>query len=141
MPYCNARRTVLSGVENGKQTYLRKDVKHRWKKEGALGGHSFPPEQIGTGIQKYYTGLSFRRAAKAVKEQFGLEDTDISPQTIRNWVHRYTNAAVKLTRGYKAAGGACGGAAVNPSFITSGCGGWCWTTLPATSLGATMTFP
>ena len=104
-PYCNSRRTVLNGVENGKQTYLCKERKHRWKKGGALGGHSFPPDQIGTGIQKYYTGLSFRGAAKAVKEQFGLEDTDISPQTIRNWVHRYTDVAVELTKGHKADGG------------------------------------
>ena len=70
-----------------------------------MGGHSFPPDQIGTGIHKYYTGLSFRLAAKAVEQQFGLGDTDISPQTIFNWVHRYTDVAVELVRRYKAAGG------------------------------------
>ena len=112
-PYCNSPRTVLNGVGNGKQTYLCKERRHRWKKGGALGGHSFPPDQIGTGIQKYYatpsskrdTTPSFRSAAKAVKEQFGLEDIDISPQTVRNWVHRYTDVAVELTRGHKADGG------------------------------------
>ena len=71
-----------------------------------MGGHSFRPDQIGTGIHNYYTGLSFRRTAKAVEEQFGLGDTHISPQTVRNWVHRHTDAAVNFVRGYKAAGGA-----------------------------------
>ena len=107
-PYCKSDHYVMNGrngVPEGKQTYLCNDCTKRWKSRWAVGGRSFPPDQIGTGIQKYYTGLSFRGAAKAVKEQFGLEDTDISPQTIRNWVHRYTDVAVELTRGHKAVGG------------------------------------
>ena len=104
-PYCNSRRTVLNGSGNGKQTYLCKYCKRRWRDGGALGRHRFPPDQIGTGIHKYYTGFSFRRAAKAVEERFGLEDTRITPRTIRKWVHKYTCAAVKLTKGYQPVGG------------------------------------
>ena len=76
-----------------------------WGQRGAVGGHSFPPDQIGTGIHMYYTGLSSRRAAKHVKDTFDMKDADISPQTILNWVHRYTDAATKLTAQYKAQGG------------------------------------
>ena len=76
-----------------------------------------------------------------MKEQFGLEDTDIPPQTIRNWVHRYTNAVVKLTRGYKAAGGEVWWLCSQPLSYSSRM--W-WMVLDDTTgytLGATMTFP
>ena len=70
-----------------------------------MGGHSYSPDQIGTGIQKYYTTPCSKCTAKVVKEQLGLKGTGISPQTILNWVHPYTKAAIKLTRGCKVLGG------------------------------------
>ena len=104
-PRCNSPRTVLNGLAKGQQTYLCNDCTKRWRERRAVGGHSYPPDQIGACIQEYYTTLSYRYTAKVMKEQLGLKGTGISPQTILNWVHRYTHAAVKLTRGCEVSGG------------------------------------
>ena len=70
-----------------------------------MGGRSFPPNQIGAAIQMYYTGSSFRQAAKKLKDRFDIQDTDVSPQTIQNWVRRFTEAAIRMPRDLKRPGG------------------------------------
>ena len=50
----------------------------------------------------YHTGLSFRQAAKELKHRFGIHETDVSPETIRNWVDSYTDAAIRLFQYSKA---------------------------------------
>ena len=103
-PYCGSLRTVRNGVIRDKQTYLCKDCGKRWRPKRAVGGHSHPPEQIGTGICRFYITFSTRDAAKFVKQMFGIEGAGISPQTILNWVNRYTDSAMKLTRECKVSG-------------------------------------
>ena len=84
-----------------KQIYRCRGCGKQFREGGAIGGHSFPPDQIGAGIQMYYTGLSLRKAARALKDQFGIQDADVTPKTIRNWVDRYTDAAISLARDLK----------------------------------------
>ena len=97
-PYCMAGRTNLNGTRKGKQIYQCQGCGKQWRQGGAMGGHSYSPDQIGAAIQMYYTGLSFRQTARALKDQFGIQDADVSPQTIRNWVNRYTDAGIRLAR-------------------------------------------
>ena len=80
------------------------DCGKQWRQGGAIGGRSFPPDQIGDAIQMYYTGVSFRQAAKELKHRFGIHETDVSPETIRNWVDSYTDAAIRLVRDLKVPG-------------------------------------
>ena len=101
-PYCKGCRTVLNGTRKGRQGYLCLECGKQWRQGGAIGGRSFPPDQIGFAIQMYYTGLSFRQAAKELKHRFGIHETDVSPETIRNWVDSYTDAAIRLVRWSKA---------------------------------------
>ena len=103
-PYCKGCQTVLNGARKGRQGYLCKVCGKQFR-QGAMGGHSFPPDQIGAAIQIYYTLLSFRKAARELKDRFGILDTDVSPETIRNWVRRYTDAAIRLPRDLKTLGG------------------------------------
>ena len=49
----------------------------------------------------YYTLLSLRKAARALKDQFGIQDADVTPETIRKWLDRYTDAAIRLVRDLK----------------------------------------
>ena len=104
-PYCKGCQTVLNGTRKGRQGYLCKDCRKQWREGGAIGGRSFPPDQIGAAIQMYYAGLSFRQAAKALKDQFGIQHADVSPETVRKWVDRYTDAAIRLAWGLKTPGG------------------------------------
>ena len=67
-----------------------------------MGGHRFSPEQIGAAISMFYTDLSFRSVANQLKAKFNIQDTDVSHQTIRRWVCRYTDAAVVLAQDCKA---------------------------------------
>ena len=103
-PYCRECRTVLNGRRKGKQIYQCRGCEKQFREGGAIGGHSFPPDQIGAAIQQYYTGWSLRKTARALKDQFGIQDADVTPKTIRNWVDRYTDAAISLVRDLKVPG-------------------------------------
>ena len=103
-PYCTNGRAVLNGRREGKQIYRCRGCGKQFREGGAIGGHSFPPDQIGAAIQMCYTGWSLRKAAKALKDQFGIQDADVSPETIRNWVDSYTDAAIRLVRDLKVPG-------------------------------------
>ncbi len=103
-PYCRECRTVLNGRREGKQIYRCRGCGKQFREGGAIGGHSFPPDQIGAAIQMCYTGWSLRKAAKALKDQFGIQDADVTPTTIRNWVDSYTDAAIRLVRDLKVPG-------------------------------------
>ena len=50
-PYCKRCRTNLNGTRKGKQIYWCRDCGKQWREGGAIGGHSFPPDQIGAAIQ------------------------------------------------------------------------------------------
>ena len=103
--YCGSSRTVLNGVRKGEQLRRCNACRTRQGEKGAMGGHSYTPDQIGAGIEKFYTALSSRRAAKLTEERFGMESNRISPQTVINWTRQYTDVAVALARGCQAAGG------------------------------------
>ena len=46
--------------------------------------------------------MSFRQAARALRNQFDIQDAAVSPETIRDWVDRYADAAIRLVRWSKA---------------------------------------
>ena len=104
-PRCGSSSANRNGTRYGKQIYLCRDCGKQWRPGPALGKHRFPPEQIGFAIGTYYSGLSFRRAAESLMDQFDIKDTDVSPRTIRLWVRKYTDAAEREVRELKAAGG------------------------------------
>ncbi len=104
-PYCNSDHYVLDGVFGGQQTYECRDCGRGSGQRGAVGGHSYIPDQIGMGIKKFFEGRSARSTAKLMNQLFSTEGTSISPQTILNWAHRYTGAAVKLIKGCQVSGG------------------------------------
>ena len=95
-PYCDSSKTSFNGRRKQRQNHRCSGCGKQWKEGGAVGGRSFPPDQIGDAIQMYYTGSSFRQAAKELKHRFGIHETDVSPETIRAWVDSYTDAAIKL---------------------------------------------
>ena len=97
-PYCEGRWTNLNGTRKGRQIYLCRYCGKQWREGGAMGGRSFPPDQIGAAIQMCYNGLSLRKVAKALTKEFSIKDADVTPETIRNWVDRYTDAAISLAR-------------------------------------------
>ncbi len=104
-PYCEGSRTNLNGKRNDRQIYLCRDCGKQWREGGAMGGRSFPPDQIGAAIQMFYTGLSPGKAAEALTDQFGIKDAHVTPETIRKWVDRYTDAAIRLARHLTTPGG------------------------------------
>ena len=103
-PYCKSSRTNFNGRRKARQIYLCRGCGKQWRKGGAVGGRSYPPDQIGDAIQMYYGGFSLRKVANALKERFDIQ-YDVSPETIRNWVETYTDVAIILTRDLKPPGG------------------------------------
>ena len=97
-PYCRSGHVVRDGVPRRRQVFLCRGCGKKWREGGAVGGRHYPPEQIGAAIQTVYTGLSFGKAAARVQEMWSIQDTEISPQTVRHWVLRYIDAAMASLR-------------------------------------------
>ena len=107
-PYCESSQTSFNGKRKQRQNYLCSVCGKQWREGGAIGGRSFPPDQIGDAIQMYYAGSSFRQVAKELKHRFSIHETEVSPETIRNWVDSYTDAAIRLFQYSKAHRGGMG---------------------------------
>ena len=97
-PYCGSLQIYRNGHRKNKRLYLCRQCARQWREGGGVGGRSFPVVQIGKAIHNVFTGLSYRQSAKAVKDEFQIHDADISPQTVSNWVNKYTYFAICLTR-------------------------------------------
>ena len=95
-PYCGDHWTLRYGTRKGRQIYFCLACVLQFKEGGAVGGRSYPPDQIGAAIQMYYYNCwSLRKVAKALTDEFGIKDADVTPETIRNWVDRYSDAALE----------------------------------------------
>ena len=70
----------------------------RHREDGLIHGQRFRPEVIGSAIGEFYHGHSTRTAADFVTQVYRITDTKISPQTVWNWVHTYTKAAIDGVR-------------------------------------------
>ena len=97
-PYGGDHRTILYGTRKGKQIYFCRDCILQFKEGGAVGGRSYPPDQIGAAIKMYYNGWSLRQVAKGLTNEFDIMDAYVAPETIRHWVDRYTDAALEWRR-------------------------------------------
>lgn len=98
-PYCRSKHIVLNGLPLGRQVFLCRCCRKKWRDWGALGGRHYSPDQIATAIQMVYNSTSFAKTAARIQEMWSIEEPNISPNTVRNWVLAYTRTAVASLRG------------------------------------------
>ena len=100
-PCGNGGRTVKSGRQRGRQRYLCKLCGGRFSDPRLFRpGGRFPNVQVGSALQWYFDGLSYRDVSLKVAEVFDTKPPDRS--TVFNWVQLYSRAAAEALRDHQA---------------------------------------
>ena len=100
-PRGDGGRTVKSGRQRGRQRYLCKLCGRRFSDPRLFRpGGRFPNVQVGSALQWYFDGLSYRDVSLKVAEVFKTKPPDRS--TVFNWVQLYSRAAAEALRDHRA---------------------------------------
>ena len=91
-PYCGNARVVKNGTQAGKQRYRCKGCSKQFNDSGALHGHRLPTNQVGTAIDLFYSGMSYKQIAESMATSYDIPEP--SKRAIYEWVKDYTDAAV-----------------------------------------------
>ncbi|MGI0091106.1 MAG: IS1/IS1595 family N-terminal zinc-binding domain-containing protein [Nitrososphaerales archaeon] len=83
---CGSIRVVKFGHENGKQNYRCKDCGRKFRETSLLKKAHYSPELVTLTLDLYFSGLSLRKIARAVSDNFG---TDLSYSTIYTWIQKF----------------------------------------------------
>ena len=104
-PHCQLPGAVRNGTRRGRVLFLCRICGRQSRDGGALDGRHFPPSQIGAALDYYYSGNSFRAAARSLEAKYIARRLHISPQTVRRWVQEYTDAAIGVLQGHRVSAG------------------------------------
>ena len=104
-PNCQCPGVVRNGIRRGRVLFLCRICGKQSRHGGALDGRHFPPSQIGVALEHYYSGESFRAAARSLEAKYIARGLHISPQTVRRWVKEYTDAAIEVLQGHRVSAG------------------------------------
>ena len=105
-PNCQCPGVVRNGIRRGRVLFLCRICGKQSRHGGALDGRHFPPSQIGVALEHYYySGESFRAAARSLEAKYIARGLHISPQTVRRWVKEYTDAAIEALQGHRVSAG------------------------------------
>ena len=97
-PRCGSSAVVKRGNHDGKQTFACKECSRRFfNSDDTLDGRA---KQIGSAVNMFYDGLSYKRIAENIAEMFDRPEP--SKRTIYSWVRRYTDKAIAAMREYPA---------------------------------------
>jgi putative transposase len=82
---CGSIRVVRYGTSAGKQTFKCNDCQARFR-EGLIKGAKYSPEMVSLTLDLYFSGMSLRKIARTVNEQYGLS---LGATSIYRWIQRY----------------------------------------------------
>ena len=100
-PRGDGGRTVKSGRQRGRQRYLCKLCGRRFSDPRLFRpGGRFPNVQVGSALQWYFDGLSYRNVSLKVAEVFKTKPPDRS--AVCNWVQLYSRTAAEALRDHRA---------------------------------------
>ena len=91
-PYCGNSHVVKNGKQAGKQRYRCKGCAKQFNDTGALHGHRLPTKQVGSAIDMFYSGMSYKQIAEMMAKTYDIPEP--SKETLYSWVKDYTDAAV-----------------------------------------------
>ena len=101
-PECPSGKVVKNGRRKNRQPYLQRYLCRNCGKRSQdsqfMSHHRFPIEVIRTVVTMVYSGISYRETGRCVPVMYDLCETNISTQTIHQWVKRYMDAAVTEIR-------------------------------------------
>lgn len=74
-----------TGTSAGKQTFKCNDCQARFR-EGLIKKAKYSPEMVSLTLDLYFSGMSLRKIARAVNDQFGL---NLGAASVYLWIQRY----------------------------------------------------
>ncbi len=89
---CGSIRVIRYGTSAGKQTFKCNDCQARFR-EGLIKGAKYSPEMVSLTLDLYFSGMSLRKIARAVNDQYNL---NLGASSVYRWIQRY----VPLVSGY-----------------------------------------
>ncbi len=92
-PYCDATRVVKNGTQKGKQRYRCKGCAKQFNDSGALHGHRVPTGQVGSAIDMFYSGMSYKQITEMMAKTYDIPEP--SKRAVYEWVKDYTDSAVE----------------------------------------------
>ena len=98
-PYCQSDAVGRNGKRYGHQQFRCRGCRKQFKNTGATNGHKMPADHIGTAIQDYYAGKSYKQIAETMAKEYGIPEP--SKATIYEWVRDYSEKAVDQMKGQK----------------------------------------
>lgn len=99
-PTCTPNTLIKYGVSKGGQIYYCKTCGKRFTDNGALPGRRVPPDQVGTAISLFYSGLSISEIARHLADIYEIPPP--SKATIYEWATDYTRLAINTMESHKA---------------------------------------
>ena len=97
---CGGKGIVKVGMRDGYQRYRCKACKKDFHAKGTAPGKRFPPDQVGTAIRMFYSGMSYKQIAETMESMYDIPEP--SKRAIYKWVKEYTTKAVKQMEDHKA---------------------------------------
>ena len=102
-PQCAGSRVVKIGFQSGEQRYRCKDCKKDFRANGKATGQRMEAELVGSAIQDYFDGKSYKKIAEALEKEYDIPEP--SKATVYEWVRDYTAEAVDEMKQHKATTG------------------------------------
>ena len=83
---CGSIRVIHYGKSSSKQVYYCKDCGHKFREQSLLKKAKYNPDIITLTLDLYFSGLSLRKIARTINDNFNL---DIDFSTIYTWIQKY----------------------------------------------------
>ncbi len=82
---CGSIRVIRYGRSAGKQVFKCNDCQTKFR-EGLVKGAKYSPEMVSLTLDLHFSGMSTRKIARAVNDQFDLH---LGPSSVYRWIQRY----------------------------------------------------
>ena len=102
-PACASDRIVKIGFQRGVQRYRCKDCRKDFRANGKATGQRMESELVGSAIQDYYDGKSYKKICEALEKEYDIPEP--SKATVYEWVRDFTAEAVDEMKDHKATTG------------------------------------
>ena len=98
-PVCDSAQVVRHGKQQGEQRYRCRACGRTFRANNTLPRRRVATDQIGTALDMYYDGLSYKRVAETMAAAHNIPEPAIS--SVYRWVRTYSDVAKKALEDHK----------------------------------------
>lgn len=98
-PRCGSNRVRKHGMHGNHQRYRCSQCERAFRRDAPPLGRKVPPNIVGTALDMYYGGMSYKRVAESLANTFDIPEP--STRSVYKWVGEYTGVAEDTLRDHK----------------------------------------